>query len=101
MAIKINWSEKAQQVRKKIFKYWNTRNKSKEYSKKLNTLFKHSVTYLQEYPTMGRESGYQNIRYLIVRDYLIFYKIYIDSIIILRVWDGRRNPDSLHRSMLI
>ena len=96
MAIKINWSEKAQQDRREIFTYWNARNKSTEYSKKLNILFKRRLNYLKEFPTMGRESGYEDIRYLVVRDYLIFYKIYTDSIIILRVWDGRRNPESLH-----
>ena len=74
MASKINWSDKAQQDRKEIFKYWNTRNKSTEYSKKLNILIKYSVNYLKEFPTMGRESGYEGIRYLIVRDYLVFYK---------------------------
>ena len=44
---------------------------------------------------MGRESGYEGIRYLIVRDYLVFYKNYTDSITILRVWDGRRDPELL------
>ena len=95
MASKINWSDKAQQDRKEIFKYWNTRNKSTEYSKKLNILIKYSVNYLKEFPTMGRESGYEGIRYLIVRDYLVFYKNYTDSITILRVWDGRRDPELL------
>jgi len=47
MAIEINWSDKAQQDRKEIFKYWNNRNKSNEYSKKLNILINYSVNYLK------------------------------------------------------
>jgi len=95
MAIEINWSDKAQQDRKEIFKYWNNRNKSNEYSKKLNILINYSVNYLKEFPTIGRDSGYEGIRYLIVRDYLVFYINYTDSITILRVWNGRKDPELL------
>lgn len=37
---KLNWQFEAQQDRKGIFQYWNKKNKSKEYSKRLNQLFR-------------------------------------------------------------
>ena len=56
------------------------------------------MNYLKEFPTMGRESGYEGIRYLIVRDYLVFYKNCKDLVTILRVWDGRRDPGNIAKS---
>jgi addiction module RelE/StbE family toxin len=95
MAFKIEWTEKAKQDRKEIFTYWNNRNKSTSYSKKLNLLFNNSIEHLQNFPLIGKASGYEDTRYLIVRDYLIFYKITITHIMILRIWGGRQNPDKI------
>jgi hypothetical protein len=40
MVKQIRWTEGAQFDRKEIFQYWNARNKTNNYSKKLNQLFK-------------------------------------------------------------
>jgi toxin YoeB len=91
MAIKIVWTAKAEKDLFYIFSYWNNRNKSNVYSNKLNGLFNTNVEYLYEFPTLGRKTVVPNVRYLIVRDYLIFYKITDLTVIILRVWGGRQN----------
>ena len=36
------------------------------------------------------------IRGLIIEDYIIFYEILEESIMILKVWDCRQNPDKLN-----
>lgn len=96
MAPRIIWSQKAQADRKAIFKYWNKRNKSNNYSKKLNTLFKVAIKLISEYPEIGKPTDVKDVRIKIVRDYLIIYEINgNEQIIILTLWDSRQNPKSL------
>ena len=54
MAKQIIWSKRAQTDRKEILKYWNKRNKSNTYSKKLNGLFKEAVRLISQYPEIRK-----------------------------------------------
>ena len=54
MAEQIVWSLKAQKDRKEILYYWRKRNKSNEYSKKLNGLFKEALKLISDYPEIGK-----------------------------------------------
>ena len=62
MARKIIWSKRAQQDRYSIFKYWNKRNKSNKYSKKLNNLFIAAAEFVAHNPTTGLKTDRENIR---------------------------------------
>jgi addiction module RelE/StbE family toxin len=95
MARKIIWSIRAQADRRAIFAYWNIRNKSNEYSKKLNRLFNQNVTFLSQHPEIGGKTILLHTHVKVVRDYLIIYEITDLEIIIHTIWDGRRNPDEL------
>ena len=95
MAKRVIWTKNAQKDRKEIFEYWNERNKSKIYSKKLNTLFNHSVNLLKSRPEIGKKTDIENVRIKIVRDYLIFYELSENIIYILTVWDSRQDPSEL------
>lgn len=75
MVKQIIWSRRAQEDRKEIFNYWNKRNKSNTYSKKLNGLFKEAVRLISEYSEIGKPTDDQNSRIKIVRDYLIIYEV--------------------------
>jgi toxin YoeB len=44
---------------------------------------------------LGRKTDEENVRVKIVRNYLIFYEITETKIIILTIWDNRRNPENL------
>jgi plasmid stabilization system protein ParE len=44
---------------------------------------------------MGRKTNVENVHIQIVRQYLIVYKIQNEEILIVRIWDGRRNPDDI------
>jgi toxin YoeB len=89
------WSIRAQQDRISILEYWIVRNKSKTYSSKLFMLFKQAVDLISDHPRIGKPTKYGNVRFKIVRDYLLFYEEMEDSIEILLVWDGRQNTDKL------
>ncbi len=96
MAKKIIWSKTAKISKQDILSYWNERNKSTRFSQKLSTLIHDSVKSIGDFPTSGKLTSNKNVRIKIVLDYLIFYAIRDDEIImILLIWDGRRNPQDL------
>lgn len=92
---KLIWQSQAQRDRKEIFQYWNTRNKSKDYSKRLNQLFKTNTEALKDFPFKGHKTNLENVRILVIEKYLIVYEIFEEEILISRIWDGRRNPETL------
>lgn len=95
MVRKIVWTEEAIIERQKIFDYWNERNQSKIYSAKLFQAFNNSLSIAKTNPKIGRKTDNPLIRYIVVRDYLIFYKISPKALIVISIWDGRRNPEDL------
>lgn len=97
MAKQIIWSLRAQNDRKEIFEYWNNCNNSTSYSKKLNRLIKDSLRLTSKYPPLGKKTDKENVRIKILKDYLIIYEITPKQIIVLTIWDCRKNPDDLER----
>jgi toxin YoeB len=98
MAKQIIWSKRAQADRKKIFRYWNKRNESNIYSKKLNKLFKEAIRLISEYPEIGKPTDDKKARIKIVKDYLIIYEFDDNHrLVILTVWDSRQNPIKMEK----
>ncbi len=81
--LKIIWTEKANLERKEILDYWIHRNKS------------NNLKLLSSNPNIGRKTKFDNVRVKIIRDYLLFYEILEKEILVLSIWDGRRNPDDI------
>jgi len=92
---KIVWTNKANIERQDILDYWIMRNKSKSYSIKLNKLFIETLNVLSVHPNLGRKTGFSTIRVKIVRDYLIFYRVNKEELIVLSIWDSRRDDKKL------
>ena len=95
MAKKIIWSLRAQNDRKEILHYWRIHNQSDTYSKKLNLFFRKAIALIANHPEIGRKTDLENVRVKLVRDYLVFYEETESQILILTVWDNRRNPENL------
>ena len=95
MVKQVVWSPRAHKDRKEILDYWQKRNKSSTYSKKLNKLFKEAIHLIRDFPHIGKQTDEPNTRIKIVRDYLIFYEETPTQIRILTIWDQRQNPDRL------
>lgn len=95
MAKRIVWTCKAQKDRKEILNYWRYRNQSREYSLKLNALFKKNIALIAAHPHLGRKTSIEGIRMKLVRDFLIFYEENGEVLTILTIWDNRRNPDQI------
>jgi plasmid stabilization system protein ParE len=99
MVRKVIWSANAKSDKMEILKYWIDRNKSNVYSKKLNLLFKESVSIISKTPGTGHITIKENVRVKIVRDYLIIYELTIDAVHILSIFDGRRNPEEFNKRL--
>ena len=73
MALKVFWTLSGQQDRINVFKYWNERTKSRDYSRKLNELIHHRISLIKDYPSSGLITGRPGIRYhIIARHYKLF-----------------------------
>ncbi len=99
MAKRLIWTEFAQQQKREIFEYWNNRNGSKIYSRKLNKLFDEAAEKLQTYPFSGSPANLENIRIARVKSYHLIYRVTNEDIQILIIWNTRRNPADLEKLM--
>jgi len=95
MARRIVWSQRAHLDRITIIKYWNTRNKSFGYSRKLNGLIENTLQLISRYRFIGRPADFKNVRLKPVAEFLIIYRVSDEIIEVLALWDCRRNPEEL------
>lgn len=95
MVKRIVWSRNALQDKLQILDYWYKRIGTKRYSKKLDKALNQSVSYLLEYPNIGRKLENSELRFIVKESYQIFYKVQGDDVCILHIWDSRRNPEDL------
>jgi len=90
---KIEWSIEARLDLIDILEFYKTRNKSSLYSKKLNTKINISIKLITKNPLIGLQSQIASVRALITGDYQIIYEIFDNLILIIMIWDCRRDPE--------
>ena len=95
MAIKIIWTKTAVLQRRKILIYWNKRNKSTTYSKKLVIEIAQRVKFLANNPEVYIKTSFSDIRTSTFGHYNIFYKTTPNELIVMAFWDNRQNPKKL------
>ncbi len=93
--LKVFWTQTAILQRNLVFQYWNTRNKSKGYSVKLNIEIKERILLLKNYPLIGKKTELKNVRILSIKHYSILYKVEDSRILIMAFWDNRQDPRKL------
>ena len=92
---KIVWSHKARIKLLMILEFYNERNKSKTYSKKLYTKFNKELSLLLIQPEIGIKTELDSVRGLIVEEFILFYEVTNEMIIVHTLWDSRQNPTNL------
>jgi plasmid stabilization system protein ParE len=92
MVRRLIWSVEARNSRKNIFDYWNNRNKSKVYSRKLNLLFNTNLKIILQLPEIVKTTYREDSKFIIVSHFEIIYKITPNEIVVLDIWDTRQNP---------
>jgi len=75
-----------------ILDFYIERNKSKSYSIKLYRLISKEVKLLRKYPELGLKTSDDSIRGLIIENYILYYEIAENAIIIHTIWDNRQDP---------
>lgn len=91
---KIVWTSFARESKYAIFLYWNQRNKSTLYSRKLNVLFQESLKQIVKFPESGIESANSAVRLKIASHFELIYQITTTQIVVLDIWDTRQNPEN-------
>lgn len=95
-ACKVTWSHRALIQLEEILQFYADRNKSKTYSQKLRNRIKSELQVLKRQPEMGVKTTNEDIRGLIVGEFILFYKYTSPrKINIELIWDCRQNPDAL------
>lgn len=89
---KIEWLAEANLDLKDILNFYIERNGSANYSKKLNKKFNKSIQLIAKNPFIGTQTDFSKVRTLITDDYQIIYEIFDRVILIIKIWDCRRNP---------
>lgn len=75
MVKRLIWTKQALKNKKEIFEHWNKSNGNKNYSRKLNTELNNLSDLLLSFPELGRKVENYDARFLIKREYIIFYKL--------------------------
>ena len=82
---KIIWSSQAETELVKILEFFNERNKSFSYSRKLANQFKAVLKQVSEKPELGLKTQAENTRGIISGNYILFYYIGSQEITVLKV----------------
>ncbi|WP_417591518.1 type II toxin-antitoxin system RelE/ParE family toxin [Owenweeksia hongkongensis] len=91
----VRWTLRSIKDKMLIYEYWLERNQSDAYPRKLERLFNKSMSITAKFPLAGKPTELENIRYRLVKDYKIFYRINDKTIEVLTVWYSRQNPKEL------
>ena len=75
--------------------FYARRNGSKTYSIKLYQKFNKELKLLIKQPEMGIKTEAESVRGLIIEDYILFYEVDVERIIVHTLWDCRQNPNDL------
>lgn len=92
---KIVWSHKARIKLFMILEFYAERNMSKIYSKKLYSKFSKELSLLITQPEIGIKTELDSVRGLIVEEFILFYEVTNEMIIVHTLWDTRQNPSDL------
>ncbi|PKP14969.1 MAG: hypothetical protein CVU07_12170 [Bacteroidetes bacterium HGW-Bacteroidetes-23] len=89
------WSQKAQIKLFIIMEFYTVRNGSPAYATKLYAKFKKALKTLFKQPEIGISTDFENIRGLVVDEYILFYESTKHKITVHTLWDCRQNPEDL------
>jgi len=90
------WTRNSEIQLQEIIEYFTERNKNGKYSLKLYKKFISELKLAAQNPEIGIKTKLSQIKGLIVGDYILFYEILIDKIMVLKVWDCKQNPKKLN-----
>ena len=90
---KVEWSIEARLDLLDILDFYFQRNGNANYSRKLNTRINKSIKHATKNPLLGLQTDIDSVRAIVTGDYQIIYEIIERTILVVMVWDCRRNPE--------
>ena len=90
---KVEWSIEARLDLLDILDFYFQRNGNATYSRKINSKINKSISLISRNPFSGIQTEMNSVRAIITGDYQIIYEIIEKTILIVMVWDCRRNPE--------
>lgn len=90
---KIDWSLEARLDLIDILEFYIKQNGTVTYSFKLNSEINKSIKLVSKNPFIGVQTDYDSVRALISGNYQIVYEIFDQLILIIMIWDSRRDPE--------
>jgi toxin YoeB len=90
---KVEWSLEARLDFIDILEFYIKRNGNSIYSRKLYDVINKSIKLLASNPYLGKKTDDPSIRALVAGDYQIIYEIAERMILIVMIWDPRRDPE--------
>ncbi|MCF8277657.1 MAG: type II toxin-antitoxin system RelE/ParE family toxin [Flavobacteriales bacterium] len=93
------WTDTAKLQRRKILEYWNTRNGSTQYSKKLLKFIRARIKQLVKHPFSGKETEVVGTRITSLGHFSIVYQLTTTQLIVIGFWDTRQDPEKLLGSL--
>ncbi len=90
---KIEWSVEARLDLLDILGFYIEKNKSFSYSNKLHTKINRSLSLIAQNPLIGLKTEIESVRALITGFYQIIYEIHDQTIVVVMIWDCRRDPE--------
>ena len=90
---KIEWSIEARLDLLDILNFYLDRKKSTTYSKKLKSKINNGTKLISKNPLIGLQTQIVSVRAFVSGDYQIIYEIIDDLILIVMIWDCRRDPE--------
>lgn len=90
---KVEWSIEARLDLLDILDFYLQRNGNATYSRKINSKINKSISLISRNPFSGIQTEMDSVRAIITGDYQIIYEIIEKNILIVMVWDCRRNPE--------
>ena len=90
---KIEWSAEARLDLLDILEFYISQNSTVSYSAKLNSEINKSIKLIAKNPLLGILSDFDSVRAFIKGNYEIVYEIFEQTILVIMIWDCRRNPE--------
>lgn len=89
---KVRWSSEARLDLIDILQFYNERNGNNRYSRSLYSRLIKSIRLISKNPYLGVKTEIKTIRALVTGNYHIIYEISGSEIVIVIIWDCRRDP---------
>ncbi len=91
--LEVIWTVTAKRSISDILYYYFQRNGNNKYGSKLKMAILKSLDAIATFPQIGKVVNSEEVRSVVAGNYQIIYQIIEDRIVVLVIWDCRRDPE--------